>query len=243
MAIKWSTTYGDSAKSSGFRSIAKDGANNIYIGGYSTGMPLLNGLIGAYYQSSTSQSNACFLRFNTSNQRNWATYHGSSTITQGGTRAIAFNSVNNNLCYAGAAGNAVPTGYPFRNFTSPQAYWQNSNYDITASYNEAFAGRFELSGVYVGINEQQADNIQAEAGLFIYPNPTNANVNVLVNSKLTMPYYINVFNNMGALVYSKKVSDDYNSTQILSLAHLAHGVYFIQATSPQINKTAKLIKE
>ena len=178
--------------------------------------------------------------FDWTNQRLWATYHGAPALDQTyGAHAICYNPVNQNLCYAGAAGTGY-NGYPFRNFTSPQAYYQDFSYSI--GYADAFAGRFSLANGIVGIKENQK-NKNDGIGLFIYPNPSNGNVTVSTDSKLSKAINLNVYNNSGQVVYTETVKDLYVNSHTVNLSVLPAGVYYINIISPEINKTVKLIKE
>ena len=236
MTRKWATTYGDSTANSGFAAITKDSTNNVYVGGFSYGMPTYNGLAGAYFQTTTS-GNTAFLRFDAANHLNWATYMGGS-VNMSGAKGMAYFAGDNNLCFAGGAGNSA-SGYPFANFTSPQAYWQSSNFGAI----DAFVGRFSLVGIFVGIKEYQKDKFNAKGSLFVYPNPTNADVTIIINDKINKPYIINVVNILGESVISQPVNQDFELPQTLRLSELKSGMYIINVVSEEMNKTTKIIKE
>jgi hypothetical protein len=141
--------------------------------------------------------------------------------------------------FCGAA-TAVPApSYPYRNFTTPvQAYWRplvENN-----GWGDSFIGRFGLNGV-VGIREFSKDKIVNT--LSIYPNPTNSDLTISLENKVTKPYTINVFNNLGQIVYSENVKDVYNTLHTINLANIVSGIYFVNINSSEINKTAKLIKQ
>jgi len=238
MTRKWSTTYGDSLKNSGFRAVCRDSTNNVYVGGFSYGMPTDNSLIGAYFQASGTAGNSCLLRFDATNKRNWATYMGGS-VSMAGAKSIGYNPVNNNLCFSGGAGTSG-SGYPFANFTSPQAYWQPLNYNN--NYYDAFVGRFALVGVYVGIKENHSDKFD-NSGLFVYPNPTNENITLKIDAKVSRPFVINVVNILGQTVYSEVVKTGYDVPKTLNISNFKNGIYIINVVSEEMNKTTKIVKE
>jgi hypothetical protein len=48
---------------------------------------------------------------------------------------------------------------------------------------------------------------------------------------------------MGQIVYKEFVKDFYNDTHTLNLEHLSEGIYYINANSSELSKTAKFIKK
>jgi hypothetical protein len=238
---KWAITYGDSTRPTILKVITKDNNDNIFIGGQSAGMPIYNGLINPYMQFSANTFHACFLMFSKSNARYWSTYMGAISISMAGTNGLTYNTVNNTLVFSGGAGGGY-VNYPFRNFTNPQAYWQPLIYNGVPGigYNDAFIGRFNLSGV-IGITEYAKKTISSN--LLIYPNPTANSVNFVLDAFVSKPYQIYVYNAMGQIVYKEFVKDFYNDTHTLNLENLASGVYYIHANSEELNKSAKLIKK
>ncbi|MBA2611181.1 MAG: T9SS type A sorting domain-containing protein [Bacteroidetes bacterium] len=239
MKRKWSITYGDSIKSTSFNTITKDMNDNIFIGGLSSGMQTVNNLIGAYYQSTGGNGNAAFLMFDGKNQRKWATFMGDPNVTMSGPGLVQYNPANNNLVFSGGATANTPPLYPYRNFTTPvQAYWQPNV--AAAGYGDGYAGRFNLTGV-VGIKENGKDKITNS--LFIYPNPSSETVTINLDSPINKPYSIKVYNNLGQVVYLEYVTDVHTKTHTLNVSYFTTGIYFINITSQEINKTAKFIKE
>ncbi len=163
---------------------------------------------------------------------------GGPATSMSGPCIVKYNPVNNNLVFSGGASAITPPSYPFRNFTSPQAYWQPMV--NTMGYGDAFAGRFNLTGI-VGIKENPKDRVISS--LFIYPNPSSESVTINLETQINNPYFIKVFNNLGQIVYSEYVTDTYNKTHNLNVQSLKTGIYYITVVSSELNKTAKFIKE
>lgn len=234
----WAITHGDSAKDTKLYSITKDIYNNIYMSGYGTGMGTASYLPGAYYQSTGSTGSAVFINFDAINQVQWITFMGPTIFQQSNTRVV-YNPVNNNLFFAGWSASLSGNNYPFRNFTSPQAYWQPTLYNF-GNY-DGFVGRFNLTGV-VGIKDV-SNNKTVNNSLYIYPNPSRGTVTISLDYDLKKPYQLLVYNNLGSVVYSEYVKSSFDKTKTIDLCKLSIGIYYINVFSPEINKTAKLIKE
>ena len=87
----------------------------------------------------------------------------------------------------------------------------------------------------LGIN----DNTNAN-NFSIYPNPNNGQFNIIISSPQKNTS-IEVYNNIGVLVYSQKIVNEQNT---IELANEATGLYFVKVMSDgKIVGTKKIIKE
>jgi len=235
MTRKWSITYGDSLGYTGCRSVTRRNDDWIFIGGVSNKMQTLV-YAGSYNQTSTVGVSA-FWAFDETNKRTWVSFMGSPYQPDGGVFALKYNQVNNNLYFAGSSA-ASSNGYPFQNFTGPQAYWQPLN--ASGSNSDGLIGRFNTT-LIVGIKEYE--NTKKENILLLFPNPAAETVSFIVGQDLTKPYIVRIYNSVGQVVYHEIVAQVSNPHHTVDLRALSKGVYFVNIFSPEINKTGKLIKD
>jgi len=240
MQRKWAITYGTSNKTTTFFSVCKDNKNSIFIGGSSSGMPLLN-LIGAYNSGlGSGVSNPTFLMFDSLSQIKWATFMGSSLYSGAITGAVRYNLTNNNFWFSGYTNQGSGWGgYPFVDAIPSITYYQPQL--ASFGYDDGFIGRFNMNGIITNIETKKIN--ESAKGLFIYPNPSNNFVTINTDIKLSKPYLIRFYNSLGQVVYSEIVKEASKASHTINLFFLTNGIYFINLSSGEINKTAKLIKE
>ncbi|MBI2269901.1 MAG: SBBP repeat-containing protein [Bacteroidetes bacterium] len=138
----WATYYGGASDEEAY-SIALDGANNIYIVGYTSSNAVtfpLQTRAGAYNQGTAGGSRDAFiLRFTNSGVLTWATYYGGSGVDE--AYAIAFD----------AADNVYVTGYTRSSeLTFPLQSWGGAYFDNIyggGGNGDVFILRFTNSGV------------------------------------------------------------------------------------------------
>jgi len=99
---------------------------------------------------------------------------------------------------------------------------------------DLFIGMIDTDGS-VNINE----NITAENNLNVFPNPTNGIINfVLKNNVFSKPVSVNVFNNLGVLVFEKQFKDQENK---IDLSSFGKGIYFIETVFNETKYFSKVI--
>ncbi len=74
--------------------------------------------------------------------------------------------------------------------------------------------------------------------LSAYPNPFSSNLNVQVNSKLTAPVSVQLFNLKGQLVYADKTEPNHSITINKTLSN---GIYFLKARQGNDTCARKII--
>jgi hypothetical protein len=77
--------------------------------------------------------------------------------------------------------------------------------------------------------------------MYVYPNPTKSIINVAIPNTVELPTSLIVYNNIGQLIESKKVTsvDDLSVNTTL----YSNGIYFITVSNETENKTLQFIKE
>ncbi len=100
-----------------------------------------------------------------------------------------------------------------------------ASYDIFVS---------KLGDTITGINYADTNNV------FVYPNPTNGLVNVVV-AKPSDNVWIEIFNSLGILVYKQLKVNELNT---IELGNLANGLYFVKSiNSNKMIATQKIVKQ
>ena len=100
-------------------------------------------------------------------------------------------------------------------------------YTFVATENRNLVAHFEHTQ---GINEHGGQ-------ILIYPNPVNDKLTVEALESISN---VEIYNLMGALVYSQK--DGANKVEI-NTANLQSGIYFIRLTTKSASETRRFIKE
>ncbi len=78
--------------------------------------------------------------------------------------------------------------------------------------------------------------------LKVFPNPTEANLNILYKTVGTDPMIINIYDTKGTLVYTEKVTD--TNTRVcktISMSSLSPGMYFVQLNQGNQIETKKVV--
>lgn len=93
----------------------------------------------------------------------------------------------------------------------------------------------EIANCNVGVNEFQISDSQ----LLIYPNPASSEINISIDGENLDDYKVVIYNTLGE---EQKII---NTNSIVSISHLATGVYFISAKSLDGQKqlSSKFIKQ
>lgn len=78
-------------------------------------------------------------------------------------------------------------------------------------------------------------------GITLYPNPTNSILNVKISDVMELPENLFIYNTLGQLVKTQKVTD--SSDLSVDVSSFAKGVYLIQVTGQNSNKTLRFVKQ
>ncbi|MDD3003587.1 T9SS type A sorting domain-containing protein [Flavobacterium sp.] len=147
------------------------------------------------------------------------------------------------MCLDTAAENYQNTYFPFfgeENGTSP-----STTYNFTYTITEALGlktliitSEFNQQAIYTDIilSKQQ---FEKEAFSF-YPNPSEDFIEINLNNTLTNNTTLDIYNNIGILHKTEKLTA--NTTQIY-ISNLASGIYFLKITSENGISVKKLIKK
>ena len=110
------------------------------------------------------------------------------------------------------------------------------------TYTDAFIAEFStLPVVEVGVSEISS-NFNYEVG--VYPNPTNAQVNITFELPTQQEVEINVYNLIGEKLYSENLGDRSGKImQTLDFTSYATGMYIIQVKVGKEYVSKKVIKQ
>jgi hypothetical protein len=76
----------------------------------------------------------------------------------------------------------------------------------------------------------------------VYPNPSNGQFSIELDSKVADTYKVAVFNTVGKIVYQNEFGS-HSVKQTINLTDQNDGIYFLKVTGKNTNKVIKLIKE
>ena len=234
------TYYGGSADESGL-DITTDSEDNVYVIGVTRSanfsFPAPN-LTNAYIQNVHSDGNnveedGFLIAFNPNFERLWTTFFGAV----GKDLIHCVTAFENSKLYMGGA-TGSPSNFPLVDLGGG-AYYQ----DILASVApvpDGFIARFDLSPINpsVDIPETTMDN-----GFAIFPNPTDGNIIISINSKKQQDIRINIFDIRGKLIYNQhtRIVAGNNSIQI-NISGISTGIYVIQSAYDGAIINRKLVK-
>jgi hypothetical protein len=238
MQRKWAINYGNTSNFTSFTSICYDTDKNIFIGGYSDGMPLL-GLTGAYNNSSAFD-NSGILLFDSLQKRKWVTYMGATFYTGCGIGTVKFNPTNNNYWFSGNSATQGWGNYPFVDAIPGITYYQPQLWG-SIYFSDGIIGRFSIPSFVTGIDEKSKNDMVGS--IRIYPNPSSSSFFVSLDKQLTKPFTMSVYNLAGQLVLSKLVSDPSLALYEVNLSGFTNGLYIIKVLSSELNGSVRVIKE
>ena len=118
--------------------------------------------------------------------------------------------------------------------TEPNTTWL---YTVTAVFQDSYgaficeghADTIPVSFPVVGVGNPEPESIA------IYPNPASTHVNIVSTSTIRT---VEMFNYLGQMVYSNSVEG--LKKTVLDVSGYDPGVYFVEVTTPEGNKTAKI---
>ena len=79
------------------------------------------------------------------------------------------------------------------------------------------------------------------AGVSVFPNPTNGNINVYLQLKNNDDVAIRVFNTVGQVILTQNINNTLGGTYNLDLLSQAPGLYFVEVQSGNISRTFKVV--
>jgi hypothetical protein len=88
-------------------------------------------------------------------------------------------------------------------------------------------------------NALGAESFTANGGITLYPNPANSIINIAVAQNATQPDAYTVYNNLGQVVGSGRIS---GSNQQINISAYADGVYFVKVDGGSGSQTLQFIK-
>ncbi len=170
------------------------------------------------------------LRFDNKMHLSWSTQFG----TQGSNYATSVSTAGEYIFMG---------GYSFDNYTLLD-FNEGSNLDyyrdqISGISLDAAITRFKTPSVVGVENQNTSSNLQ---DLFIYPNPTNTTLNIILPAYSGKDEMIEVRDALGKLINIQKLSNHILQFEI-NTAYLASGMYFIKYMTENDNFIKAFIKE
>ena len=190
-------------------SISIDATDNIYTTGNFYGTVDFDPGTGAFdlINTSTSNTDMFISKLDASGNFVWAgNISGAATSSSAGGSSIAVD----------ASDNIYTTG----SFYGTVDFDPGAGIDsltATAGYDDIFV--LKLSQTPMGINEYANNN-----NISIYPNPNNGQFNIVVSSP-KQNTSLEIYNSIGAIVYSQKIVNEQNTVE---LTNEANGLYFVK---------------
>jgi hypothetical protein len=95
-------------------------------------------------------------------------------------------------------------------------------------------------GYVVGLEEEVAPTYN----VLVYPNPTDGNLNLVLDNFTGDEISVEVINEVGAVVYSELISDNNPEgywEKSISLDHVSDGIYFVRIVSDDVSHTERII--
>jgi hypothetical protein len=133
--------------------------------------------------------------------------------------------------------------------------WQYNNTDIPGATNQSYTatqtgfytiivsdsnGCINSTTLYIEITG--TDELAASPGFFIYPNPSQGNVVLLVNANTGGPVVIEAYNALGERVYSREEKMVSSSFRIqIDLGDIESGIYVLEIRSQEFLVKKKLV--
>jgi hypothetical protein len=237
----WSTYYGGNNREDQITRAVEDTLGNVYFSGSSQSTNFPNSCLASVYCDATlgnaSFSDAFLLTFNPLNQRIWSTYFG-GYHHEGAAQGLGIYS-NNLLFICGRTESRNTATPPFPLEDLGNGAWYQFSY--TDQFVSGSVGRFTLAPIQVGIYETQ-QNQSTFGSLFVFPNPSNGEFQVTINSD-TKNRKIEVYNSIGQLLETRVIADGLASQTIsLNLSEEATGIYFIVLRDANGICSKKIIK-
>jgi len=100
------------------------------------------------------------------------------------------------------------------------------------------AAGWELSYSSAPLSVEENNN----AFVSISPNPASDKVNILASVAESTSLNLDIYNNIGSIVFSKQVSAENGLLEeTINISHLSKGLYFLKLSSEKFNHTQKLI--
>lgn len=241
--LKWATYYGGSSSETP-SNFAFDLLGNMFLSGntMSSDFPTLNPGNNIYYDGSfggAGDYDVVLLSFSAQNVLKWSSYFGG---LQGDYTTHGLGVYQNEWMYMCGWTETKSTNTP--NFPITALAGAYNQPTMPNAITNSFMCRFGLDPTFtVGINEAQQINTSTISGLFVYPNPSDGEFHVLINSE-SKDRKIEVYNTLGQLLQTVVIPDGTTGQVIsLNLKEQATGIYIIVLKDDSGLRCEKVIKQ
>jgi hypothetical protein len=214
-----------------------DPTNTIYLAGKTTTTtfptPAAGNPVNTYNQAASTGLQDYFICALRSDKTDlcWSTELGGTKDESSGDGywVTVATDGNNYLHLAGQTRSDV--SFPLNNGGGPPVFYQPA----LSSYTDGTITRFDMGPVQLmGIHE----NGNLGNGIFVYPNPATASINVKLENLSDKETYT-VFNSLGQILLTGKIS---SLTTTIGLEALTSGLYFIEISDSKTKSSVKFIK-
>ncbi|SFQ63259.1 M43 family zinc metalloprotease [Flavobacterium akiainvivens] len=122
--------------------------------------------------------------------------------------------------------------------------WGEGSYSVTTTAGDVIVegGAFaDQENTNFGIDSALGTNsFSTTNGISLYPNPANSVISIATQGQNTVPDSYTVYNSLGQVVGSGKIS---SNNHPVSISNYANGVYFIKLQSGTATQTLQFIKQ
>lgn len=127
--------------------------------------------------------------------------------------------------------------------SSPNTAWERWSDNTWYAYDDASSWGLSVSHYLFPIVCPKQVGVEETTweGVSVYPNPTDGNLNVYLNLKISDDVAIRVFNPMGQLVDSQMYQNTLGGTYNFNLNNQSNGMYFVEVAAGNTTKTFKVI--
>ena len=118
-----------------------------------------------------------------------------------------------------------------------QSIGQNSPVGTLNNQNKTIRQGFQQPPISKGLLQGEKETLKAS----LFPNPTERIVNIVIHEKLESELEIQLFDNYGKLIKSKKL--EYKKPTSIDFSNLSEGVYLVVLSTKNKRLTTKIIKK
>lgn len=218
----------------GTASVNGVGGNGVYVYAWSNGstQSTIAGLGAGSYAVTITDGNGCSVV---------------KTATVGGGSALTLNVTGTNPTQGnnGSATATVSTG------TAPYLYnWSNGSSTITIQ--NLSAGTYTVTVTdannctttgSITLVPTSIKEVSGMAQVRVYPNPTNALLNISVEVANAQDINVEIFNSIGQQMISKQYGNQTKLIETLDISAFAQGVYMVRIKANENIRTIRLVKE
>ncbi|MCK4678174.1 MAG: T9SS type A sorting domain-containing protein [Bacteroidales bacterium] len=137
-----------------------------------------------------------------------------------------------------------PGGYPATS-TLPEPiirYDSIGSFDVTLTVSDGVSSNTLIKSNYINVNSGTGiDNILLAPNVYVFPNPTNGNVMVTIQTPGKQQYTMRILNNLGQQVYENHIIANNSWSGLIDLHQCEAGIYYLILSNESCQISRKLI--